>query len=110
MRLPLKLPFNLPISVLATGASSDLPAMSAGKAASSWAVVLMAITTLCNFFGIDLFAVFSDMGFGSTPEEVIATGERAISAVQQLLPLAFGIWAWIERKAPKYRLTFWGPS
>ncbi|WP_353429479.1 hypothetical protein [Paracoccus denitrificans] len=103
----MKLPFSLPISVLATGANTALPALPAWKAASFWAQLLLILSVIFNAVGIDIFAVFSDMGLGASPEEVIATGERAVSAVQQLLPLVFGIWAWLERSAPSFRLTFW---
>lgn len=99
---------KLPISILATGSNANLPPLAAWRAASFWAQVLLVLSVVLNYFGIDLFAVLSDMRLGNSPEEVIATGERAVSAVQQLLPLVFGIWAWIERKAPRFRLTFWG--
>ncbi len=106
----MKLPFNLPVSVLATGANTALPALPAWKAASFWAQFLLVLSVIANTFGVDIFAVFSGMGLGSTPEEVIASGGRAVGAVQQLLPLVFGVWAWIERSAPSFRLTFWGPD
>lgn len=104
----MKLPFNLPISILSAGANTSLPTLLAWKATSFWAQVLLVLSVIFNTLGIDIFAVFSGMGLGASPEEVIATGERAVSAVQQLLPLFFGIWAWIERSAPRFRLTFWG--
>ena len=108
MRSALKLSNIIPISVLATGGNAALPTLPAAKAVSSWAMVLMALSVVCNAAEVDLFAVFADMGLGATPEEVIANGDRAVSAVQQLMPLVFGTWAWIERRAPKFRLTFWG--
>lgn len=108
MRSALKLSNLLPISVLATGGNASLPGLPAAKAASSWAMVLMAASVVCNAAGFDLFGVFADMGLGATPEAVIANGDRAVSAVQQLMPFVFGLWGWIERRAPKFRLTFWG--
>lgn len=103
----MNLPFKLPVSILATGANKALPALPAWMATSFWAQLLLALSVLCNTLGIDIFAVFSGMGLGASPEEVVANGERAVSAVQQLLPLVFGVWAWIERSAPSFRLTFW---
>lgn len=97
---------KLPISIFATGANTSLPALPAWKAASFWAQMLLVLSVVCNAVGIDLFAVLSGMGLGASPDEVIATGERAVGAIQQLLPLMFGIWAWIERAAPRFRLTF----
>lgn len=103
----MKLPFDLPVSILATGANKALPSLPAWKATSFWAQLLLVLSVLCNSMGVDIFAVLSDMGLGASPEAVIANGERAVSAVQQLLPLIFGIWAWVERSAPNFRLTFW---
>lgn len=103
----MKLPFELPVSILATGANKSLPALPAWKATSFWAQLLLVLSVLFNSMGVDIFAVLSDMGLGASPEAVIANGERAVSAVQQLLPLVFGVWAWVERSAPNFRLTFW---
>lgn len=99
---------KLPLSILTAGANPGLPALPVWRAASFWAQLLLVLSVIANTVGLDLFAVLGDMGLGGTPEEVIATGERAVSAVQQLLPMIFGIWAWIERRAPRYRLTFFG--
>ena len=87
--------------------NTDLPSLPAWKAPSFWAQTLMVLTVMLNAAGIDLMGIFSGMGLGVTPEQVIATGERAVNVVQQLLPMVFGIWAYVERKAPHFRLTFW---
>lgn len=99
---------KLPLSILATGTNKALPALPAWRAASFWAQLLLVLSVLANAMGVDLFAALGEMGLGRTPDEVIATGERAVSAVQQLLPIAFGFWSWIERRAPRYQLKFWG--
>lgn len=101
----MKLPI-LPVSILATGANTGLPALPAWKAASFWAQLLLVLSVICNAVGIDLYGILSAMGLGSGPDEVIVTGQNAVSAIQQLLPLVFGVWAWIERAAPSFRLTF----
>ncbi|MDO5648847.1 hypothetical protein [Paracoccus sp. (in: a-proteobacteria)] len=98
---------KFPISILTTGANVALPGLPAWHAASFWAQLLLVLSVICNAAGIDLFALLFAMGIGSTPDEVIATGHRAVSAVQELLPLIFGLWAWLERAAPNYRLKFW---
>ncbi len=85
----------------------DLPGLPAWQVKSFWLQVLMVATVLLNYFGVDLMAVFAAMGLGRDPQAVIATGERAVNAVQQLIPIALGIWTWFERRAPRYRLIFW---
>lgn len=87
--------------------NTALPPLPVWKAPSFWAQMLMVLTVLLNTMGIDLMAVFQGMGLGASPEEVVARGQHAVSVVQQLLPMVFGIWAYVERKAPHFRLTFW---
>lgn len=86
----------------------ELPELPAWQARSFWAMVLAVVATSANALGIDLFGFLGEVGAGATPDEVIATGERAISAWQSLAPLVLGLWAWIERRAPNYRLTLFG--
>ena len=38
------------------------------------------------------------MGLGNTPDGVV-------DKIMTLAPLAFGLWAWWERRAPNYRLS-----
>lgn len=98
---------KLPISILSTGQNTALPPIFAPFAASFWAQLLFVLSALCNIAGIDLFTVFKEMGLGNSPDEVIATGQHTISTVQQLITLFAGVWSYIERKAPRFRLTFW---
>lgn len=86
----------------------NLPSLPVWKARSFWAQVLLVLSVTANAAGFDLMAVFGAMGLGTTPDAVVETGTRAVNAVQQLLPILFGFWAWIERRAPNFRLTFWG--
>ncbi|MBO4168889.1 hypothetical protein [Cereibacter azotoformans] len=102
MRLP-----NAPI-IAATVTSAALPALPIWQARSFYAQILLIVSVALNAFGIDLFRTLGEIGWGSTPEEVIATGDRAVAAWQQIAPLVFGLWAWIERRAPNFRLVWWG--
>lgn len=86
---------------------SPLPPLFAPMARSFWAQALLLISVALNTAGIDLFGLLGDMGLGRSPEEVLAAGDRVVSAWQQLAPLVFGLWAWLERRAPNYRLVFW---
>lgn len=88
----------------------DLPELPFWQARSFWAQVLLALSVWLNAQGIDLFGLLRELGIGGTPDEVIATGERLVSVWQQLAPILFGLWAWIERRAPNYRLVFWRRS
>jgi hypothetical protein len=85
--------------------NKDLPEISAWKVKSFWLQLILVATIVLNYLGIDLTAALQEMGLGSTPEEVVATGQRAIGAFQEvILPVLLGIWMWLERRAPKFRL------
>lgn len=86
----------------------DLPTLNFFAARSTWAMVFAAAITVANAVGLDLMAFFGQIGAGGTPEEVLATGDRLVSAWQAVAPLALGLWAWIERRAPNFRLTLRG--
>lgn len=94
-------------SILNTRLNRALPELPAWRAASFWAQLLLVLSVMFNAVGVDLYAIFASIGAGSTPEEVIATGHRIARLVQELMPLFFGLWAWLERRAPNYRLVFW---
>ncbi|WP_349295254.1 hypothetical protein ABEB22_18400 (plasmid) [Thioclava sp. 'Guangxiensis'] len=76
----------------------NLPVLPAWHARSFYASLLMAATVICNVLHIDLFAHLDHLGLGSTPDLVL-------DRIMMLAPLAFGFWAWWERKAPNYRLS-----
>jgi hypothetical protein len=90
----------------------DLPELPMWQARSFWAQILLTLAVVLNTMGVDLWAVLREMGLGGSPQQVIATGERAVAAWQQLAPLVLGLWAWLERRAPRYRLVWrgWSPS
>jgi len=86
----------------------DLPELPAWQARSFWLTLLSAIAIVLNALGIDLWQITAGMGLGATPDEVAASGGRAVAAWQMLAPMVLGIWAWIERRAPRYRLVWTG--
>lgn len=85
----------------------SLPTLPAFAARSTWAIVFAAVITVCNALGFDILGVFTAIGAGSTPDEVIQTGNQVVAAWQTIAPLVLGIWAWLERRAPNFRLAFW---
>lgn len=85
----------------------DLPELPVWQARSFWAQLLLVASVLANAAGIDIFGALRDMGIGSNPDEVMATVTRIGSALQVLSPILFGVWAWLERRAPNFRLVFW---
>lgn len=87
--------------------NKNLPELPALMARSTWAILLAFAVSFANARGFDLMGFFAEIGAGSTQDQVIATGERAVSAWQFFAPLALGLWAWIERRAPNFRLVFW---
>lgn len=84
-----------------------LPELPFWQARSFWAQLLLVLSVLANAAGFDLFGTLRDMGIGSNPDEVMATVNRIGSALQVLSPIFFGIWSWLERRAPNFRLVFW---
>ncbi len=84
-----------------------LPKLNPLAARSTYAILFGVVVSLFNAMGVDILAVFADMGLGATSDQVIATGQTAVGAVQQLLPILAGIWAWFERRAPNFRLSLW---
>lgn len=87
--------------------NTTLPELPVWQARSFWAQLLLVASVLANAFGIDLFEALREMGIGANPDEVMATVTRIGSALQVLSPAFFGIWAWLERRAPNFRLVFW---
>lgn len=85
-----------------------LPVLPMWQARSFWVQLLLALTVMLNAQGVDLMGALGVLGLGSTPEAVIDTGARTVNAVQQLLPILLAIWAWLERRAPNFRLSLWG--
>lgn len=86
--------------------NQSLPILPVWQARSSWAILLAALITLANFLGFDLLGFAAQIGAGATPDQILDTGNRLVSAWQIVAPLLFGLWAWIERRAPNYRLVW----
>lgn len=75
-----------------------LPPLPVWQARSFWASLLLIATVAANAAGVDLAAHLGD------PDTVL---DRGAEIAQALAPVAFGLWAWLERRAPGYRLV-WG--
>ena len=86
--------------------NADLPALAGFAARSTWLILAAAMFTTFSVLGVDLGAILGAMGIGAMPEEVVAAGERVDSAWQMVVPLVLSIWAWVERRAPNYRLVW----
>ncbi|TRD18379.1 hypothetical protein [Palleronia caenipelagi] len=93
-------------SRLTLGPNGSLPDLPAWRATSFWVQLLSVAIMVASAFGIDLLAVFGQLGLGDTPDEILATGEQAVSAVQILASLGLSVWAYLERQAPHFRLRF----
>jgi len=87
--------------------NTDLPSQQAFKVKSTWLLIVTVLVTLCNAVGFDLMGSLCDAGLGCTAEAVVATGERTVNLIQQLIPIGTSIWLWLERRAPGLRLVFW---
>lgn len=87
--------------------NTDLPPQQAFKVKSTWLLIVTVLVTLCNALGFDLMTSLCEAGLGCTAEAVVATGERAVGLIQQLIPIGTAIWLWLERRAPGLRLVFW---
>jgi hypothetical protein len=86
--------------------NASLPSLPVWRARSFWAQLLLLAVGLASLLGIDLLASLSAMGLGDSPEEVLATGERAVAAANVILMIGAGVWAWVERQAPHHRLVW----
>lgn len=87
--------------------NKTLPELPAWQARSFWLTLVTGGVALANSQGADLLGIFRDMGLGASPDAVVDSAQRSISAVQALAPYVTGIWAYFERRAPNFRLTFW---
>lgn len=78
-------------------AQSPLPPLPVWHARSFYAQLLLLASVALSFAGFDLSGWLA--GFGLTEG-------RVLDAVEAAVPLAFGVWAWLERRAPKFRLVW----
>jgi membrane protease YdiL (CAAX protease family) len=73
--------------------SEQLPPIHPLLVRSTYAMALVAITTVAAAFDFDLLA-----RLGTTDAKILA-------AIDAMLPLASAAWLWIERRNPQYRIT-----
>ncbi len=83
-----------------------LPQLAAWKARSFWLQLLAAAALILNMVGVDLYRVTCDLGLGCDAAAVQATGGQVVAAWQMVVPYALGVWAYFERRAPRYRLMW----
>lgn len=79
-------------------ANSPLPPLPAWHARSFYAQLLLVATVLAPALGVDFDGMLVAMGL-SAPEQLI-------DLAMTIMPWLFGLWAWLERRAPKYQLVF----
>jgi len=79
-------------------ANSPLPPLPAWHARSFYAQLLLVATVLAHVLGVDFDGMLVAMGL-SAPEQLI-------DLAMTIMPWLFGLWAWLERRAPKYQLVF----
>lgn len=80
-------------------ADHPLPPLPVWHARSFYASVLLILTVGCNAVGISLLPLLARLGLGATDTQVI-------DSIMQIAPLVFGLWAWVERRAPRFRLCW----
>lgn len=83
------------------------PTLPAWHARSFYATLLMIAATVANAQGFDYLAFLGDAGFAACEtggDE--ACHSQVIDTIELVMPLAFGIWAWAERQAPKFVLVW----
>ncbi len=86
--------------------NTTLPTLNGFAARSTWLILVSAVLTILNSLGIDLAGALTEIGIGGTPEQIVASAERVVSAWQIVAPYLLGLWAWIERRAPNFRLVW----
>lgn len=78
--------------------NQNLPPLPAWHARSFYATLLMIAVVLAHAFGFDLMAYLATLGL---PDK-----SSVVDFIWQVMPLVFGLWAWVERRAPHYRLVW----
>lgn len=82
---------------------TPLPTLPVWQARSTIAQALLIGSVAANALGIDILGAAKEIGLGETPDQIAETG---ISIYQTVAPVAFGLWAWLERRAPSYQLVW----
>lgn len=84
------------------GPNTDLPTIWMGrvlKVRSTIALLITVATPIATAYGIELSAYVDGVA------EIGRGADMMINGFQILLPALSGIWLWLERRAPNYRLT-----
>lgn len=76
-----------------------LPPLPAWHARSFYAALLLIATVVCNALHIDL---------GDWLASHLGLRDQAavLDFLMAVMPVAFGLWAWLERRAPDFRLVW----
>lgn len=77
---------------------SPLPELPVWHARSFYAMLLTVTTIGCNAIGFDFLAFADELGLENEPE--------ILDTVETLAPYIFALWAWLERRAPRYQLVW----
>ena len=78
--------------------NENAPELPAWHARSFYAQLLLIVTVFAQAAGVDVAGWIGRLGF---------TGERQLlDFIAAVMPALFGLWAWLERRAPRFRLVF----
>lgn len=61
--------------------NTALPALPAWKARSFWLTVITMLVALASSFGVDLMAIFTDLGLGASPDVIVDNAGKGVSAI-----------------------------
>lgn len=91
-----------------------LPVLPFWKARSTYALLLLMLSTFLNLFGVDLYKTTCDAVGACNQAQVLALYDKVAvtlaaiwEAAQPIVPILAGLWLWIERRAPMFRIG-WG--
>lgn len=79
-------------------ADSPLPELPAWHARSTYLAAYPIAIWVLKSFGLDIEPALRDMGL---PSDIIA------GILLEVMPYVFLAWAWLERRAPRYKLVWW---
>lgn len=78
-----------------------LPPLNPFLARSTYATILLVISSLSATLGVDLLGTLG----GWVGVEAL-TDTKVLKLIDDLLPVASGLWLWWERKNPSFRIGF----
>jgi hypothetical protein len=80
-----------------------LPPLPALLARSTYAGLILAISSLSAALGVDLFGSLGQLaGIDGL------TGEELLASIDPLIAALAGLWLWAERRSPRFRITVMG--